>query len=156
MKAIILFLFLMINSISFAQFGVIQSPIFDFANPENQEIILDTSVTNYLEEFNDAEDAIIYIYRLGGVLGAAAKWTIVVDKKKAAKLGMNDYTLVHVNTAVINHSVMYSNIQLNFANFKPNRYYMIRFKGVDVKSYYLDKPSFDEIMACTKANSLLK
>ena len=154
MKNFIFLAFLVITSGSFAQ--MIKIDTVSFIKPGTEEVVLDTSITNHLEAFNDKDDAIIYIYRLSSMVGAAVKWQIQVDNNPVAKLGQKEYVIAHINTTEKSHYVTYPDMRYNYVNFKPNRYYMIMLKGFSLKTGYFDEQAFKELKPCKKSKPLTK
>lgn len=146
MKNAIFITFIMFTSINFAQ--VIKIDSISFIKPGVEEVMLDTSITNNLEAFKDQDDAIIYIYRLSSMVGAAVKWQIQVDSNDVVKLGQKEYIVSHISTTVKSHYVTYPDMRYNYINFKPNRYYFIMLKGFDLRTGYLDTKAFKEIKTC--------
>jgi hypothetical protein len=136
------------TSNSFAQH--IKVDTVNFVKPGVEEIILDTSITNSLESFNDKDDAIIYFYRLSAMAGAAVKWEVKVGDNEVAKLAQKEYLVEHINTTEKSHWVTYPNMKVNYVNFKPNRYYMIRLKGFSMDTGYLDPITYSEIKTCKR------
>lgn len=157
-KFTILIVFSMTASGSFAQLinPNIKIDTISIVKPEAQEVILDASITKDLEAFKDKDDAIIYIYRLSSMVGAAAKWEIRVDEKILAKLGQKEYAVAHINTSEKNHWISYPDIMYNYVNFKPNMYYFSRHKGFDLQTGYLDNKEYDEIKSCKIFKSVMK
>ena len=154
MKKLIFFPFLLIVSTGFAQPFNVKIDETSIVKPEVPEVILDPSVSNKLDAFKDNDDAILYIYRVKSMVGAMVKWKIDVDSITIAKLGSKEYVVVHINTTVKNHIIAYPNLQYNYINFKPNKYYIARFKGFTLNTGYLDKEAYDEINKCDRTKAL--
>jgi hypothetical protein len=146
MKKVIFISLMMITSVSFAQLIKIDS--ISFIKSGVEEPILDTSITNNLEAFKDKDDAIIYLYRLSSMAGAAVKWQVQVDNNDVVKLGQKEYIVTHINTTEKSHYVTYPDMKYNYVNFKPNRYYYIMLKGFDLRTGYLDAKAFKDIKTC--------
>lgn len=115
--------------------------------PESENEIIDTSGFCTLEKFNSPDDAIVYIYRMKSMVGAAVAWLIEVDNKTVAHLKTKEYIVVHINTTQKIHYFRYPNLSYNYTNFKPNTYYYVRFKGFDINTGYLNSIELKEISA---------
>jgi len=148
MKNVFLFLFLMAASSGFAQ--MINIDTVSFIKPGTEEPVLDASVTSQLEAFTDQDDAVIYIYRLKSMAGAAVKWLIEVDDKEIARLKQKDYVVVHIDTKAKSHHVRFADFRYNFVNFKPNHYYAVVLKGFSHGTGYLNAEAFEDIKTCEK------
>jgi hypothetical protein len=146
MKNTFLFLFLLITSATFAQ--KIKIDTVSFIKPGTEEVILDASITDQLEKFNDQDDAIIYIYRLKSMAGAAVKWMIKVDNVAIGNLKQMEYVVAHVDTKAKSHYIDFTNFQYNFINFKPNHYYTVMLKGFSHMTGYLSSAAIEEIKSC--------
>ncbi len=154
MKNVFFFLFMLIAPGSFAQ--VIKIDTVNFVKPGTEEVILDTTITNKLEAFIDKDDAVVYIYRLSSMVGATAKWLVMADNIKLAKLKQKEYAVAHLNTLEKSHYVGYPNMRYNYVGFKPNKYYMVMLKGFTMKTGYLDATAYDELKICKKSKPLTK
>jgi hypothetical protein len=154
MKSLIFFSFLMLSSGIFAQ--MIKVDTTSFIRPGVPEVILDTAMTNKLEQFTDKDDAVIYLYRLKSMVGAAVKWDLNVDNKYVTKLGQNQFVVAHINTTEKSHYITTSNLKINYVNFKPNRYYMLRQRGFSYIADYLDAQAIGEIKECKRIDALKK
>ena len=152
MKKLFFFAFIMIATGSYAQMIKIDS--ISIIKPGTQEVILESSVTDNLEPFKDKDDAIIYFYRLGSMVGAAVKWVIMADNKEIAKMGQKEFVVAHLNGTEKSHYVTYPDMRYNYTNIKSNKYYYVRLKGFDMKTGYLDKEVYDEIKLCKTAASV--
>jgi hypothetical protein len=152
MKNTFLFLFLLITSATFAQ--KIKIDTVSIIKPGTEEVILDASVTDQLEKFNDQDDAIIYIYRLKSMAGAAVKWLIKVDNAEIGNLKQLEYVVAHVDTKANSHYIDFTNFKYNFVNFKPNHYYMVMLKGFSHMTGYLNSEAIEEIKSCQKTPPL--
>jgi hypothetical protein len=148
MKNLLLISFFLITSASFAQ--VIRIDSISIIKPGVEEVKLDSSITNSLEAFNDKDDAIIYLYRLSSMVGAAVKWQVQIDNKDTYKLSQKEFVIIHINTIQKSHYVVYPDMGYNYINFKPNRYYFIMLKGFDLRTGYFDSKVFKEIKTCKK------
>jgi len=151
MKNLIFFAFMMVTSSIFGQH--IKIDTINFVKPGVEEVLLDTFITNHLEAFKDKDDAIIYLYRLSSMVGAAVKWQVQVGNNDVAKLGQKQYIVAHINATEKSHWVTYPDMKINYVNFKPNRYYMIRLKGFAMNTGYLNTKEFNEIRLCKKYQS---
>src|SRR4030042_297467 len=138
MKHIFFFTFILISVSSLAQNRLIEIDSISIIKPGTEEVSLDTSVTNHLKPFTSQDDAIIYIYRLSAMAGAAVKWIVQVDNIITLKFGQKEYAIVHVSTKEKSHYVAYPDMRYNYTNFKPNRYYFIRLKGFALNTGYFD------------------
>ncbi len=148
MKNKILFSFAMLlfASCSFAQH--IKVDTINFVKPGTEEVILDASITENLVPFNDADDAVIYFYRLKSMVGAAVKWEVQVGDHDPAKLSQMEYIIEHVNTKEKSYWVKYPDMIINYVGFKPNKYYMIRLKGFTMATGYFTLENYAEIKEC--------
>jgi len=146
MKNTFLFLFLLITSATFAQ--KIKIDTVSIIKPGTEEVILDASLTNELEKFNNQDDAIIYIYRLKSMAGAAVKWLIKVDNAAIGNLKQLEYVVAHVDTKAKSHYLDFTNFQYNFINFQPNHYYTVMLKGFSHMTGYLTAEAVEEIKSC--------
>jgi hypothetical protein len=154
MKKLFLFAFIMISWGSFAQ--VIKIDTINFVKPEAIEPVLDASITGNLEQFKDKDDAIIYLYRLSSMAGAAVKWKVQVDNNNAIKLGQKEFITAHINATEKSHWISYPDFKYNYVNFKPNKYYFIMLKGFQLKTGYLDKEAYIQIKTCKIPKELTK
>ena len=154
MKKLIFFAFIMISCGSFAQ--VIKIDTINFVKPEAAEPVLDASITSNLEQFKDKDDAIIYLYRLSSMAGAAVKWQVQVDDNDVIKLGQKEYIAAHINATEKSHWISHSNWKYNYVNFKPNKYYFMMLKGFQLKTGYLDKEAFIQVKTCKLPKALAK
>jgi hypothetical protein len=154
MKNVLFLSFMLIASGTFAQTIKIDS--INFVKPGTEEPKLDTSITNNLEAFNDKDDAIVYIYRLSSMVGAAAKWLVLADNKDLAKLKQKEFAVAHINGTEKSHYIGYPGMIYNYVGFKPNKYYMVMLKGFSMKTGYLDATSYDELKTCKKSPPLKK
>ena len=146
MKNTFLFLFLLITSATFAQ--KIKIDTVSIIKPGTEAVILDASVTDQLEKFTDQDDAIIYIYRLKSMAGAAVKWLIKVDNVAIGNLKQLEYVVAHLDTKAKSHYIDFANFQYNFVDFKPNQYYMVMLKGFSHMTGYLNSEAIEEIKSC--------
>jgi hypothetical protein len=146
MKNTFLFLFLLITSATFAQ--KIKIDTVSIVKPGTEEVILDATVTDQLEKFNNQDDAIIYIYRLKSMAGSAVKWLIKVDDIALGNLKQLEYVVAHVDTKAKSHYLDFTNFQYNFVNFKPNHYYTVMLKGFSHMTGYLTSEAIEEIKSC--------
>jgi hypothetical protein len=152
MKNIFIFAFMVISSLSLAQNRLVEIDSIGIIKPGTAEVMLDTSITNNLEAFTNKDDAIIYIYRMSSMAGAAVKWKVIVDTTLNLTIGQKQYAVAHVNSAEKSHYVAYPQMKYNYVDFKPNHYYFIRLKGFTLDTGYLDPKTFEEIKACKKVN----
>lgn len=111
MKNTFLFLFLMLTSATFAQ--KIKIDTVSIIKPGTEAVVLDASITNQLEKFNDQDDAVIYIYRLKSMAGAAVKWLIKVDETAIGNLKQMEYVVAHVDTKAKSHFIDFTNFQFS-------------------------------------------
>lgn len=100
-----------------------------------------------LEEFSNEDDAVIYVYRMKAMAGAAVKWKIVVSDRAETKLKNGEYFTVHIDTKQKFHYLEFPYIKFNYMNFEPNKYYAIGMKGFSVvaSTGYLHKEDWNEI-----------
>jgi hypothetical protein len=153
----VMFLALMIVSCAVvAQPVKINVDTSSFIKPGVKEVILDTMVTNNLEPFRDNEDAVIYIYRMKSMAGAAVKWQVKLDTSYSAKLSQMEYIVAHINTSEKGHSFSDGNMTFNYINFKPHTYYKIRLRGFSYVADYLDAMAYKEIKECREGKLLRK
>ena len=152
MKPIFIFAFMLISSLSFAQKRLVEIDSIGIIKPGTAEVMLDTSITNNLEAFTNKDDAIIYIYRMSSMTGAAVKWKVLVDSTFNLTIGQKRYAVAHVNSTEKSHYVAYPQMKYNYVNFKPNHYYFIRLKGFSLDTGYFDPKTFEEIKSCKKVN----
>jgi hypothetical protein len=150
MKNIPIFAFMMISSLTFAQKRLVEIDSIGIIKPSTAEVTLDSSIINNLEVFRDKDDAIIYIYRLSSMAGAAVKWKVLVDTTFNLTIGQKQYAVAHVNATEKSHYVAYPQMKYNYVNFKPNHYYFIRLKGFSLDTGYFDPKTFEEIKSCKK------
>lgn len=164
MKKLISPFLILITSVSFAQINPaivpqtlnIEIDTTSFVKPDATEPVLDVSVTNGLEPFKDQNDAVIYIYRMKSLVGKAVKWQIEVDSITVGKIAIKEYIVVHINTAQKSHIITYPNLKYNYVNFKPNKYYFVRFRGFTLNTGYLDANSLDDLKSCKISKPLKK
>lgn len=152
MKNLFLFLFLFLASATFAQ--KIKIDTVSIIKPGTEAVILDASLTSELEKFNDQDDAVIYIYRMKSMAGAAVKWLIKVDDVAIGNLKQLEYVVAHVDTKAKSHYIDFTNFKYNFVNFKPNQYYMVMLKGFSHMTGYLTPEAIEEIKSCQKTAPL--
>ena len=150
MKNIFIFAFILISSLGFAQKRIVEVDSISIIKPGTAEVMLDTSITSNLEAFRDKDDAIIYIYRLSSMAGAAVKWKVLVDTTFNLIIGQKQYAVAHVNAREKSHYVAYPQMKYNYVNFKPSHYYFIRLKGFSLDTGYFDPKTFEEIKSCKK------
>jgi hypothetical protein len=153
MKSVLFFSFLMFTSVIFAQKIKIDST--SFIKPGVPEVILDSAITKNLEPFRDKDDAIIYLYRLKSIVGSIGKFPLSVDKF-VTKIGQNEYVVAHINTIVKGHHIITSYLNVNYVNFQPHKYYMLRQRGVSYIADYLDVQAINELKSCKRIDALKK
>jgi hypothetical protein len=156
MKKIMFLTLMIVSSVALAQPVKINVDTSSFIRPGVKEVILDTTVTNKLESFRDKDDAIIYIYRLKSMVGAAVKWQVALDTSYSARLSQNEYIVAHINTSEKGHYFSDGNMTFNYINFKPHTYYKIRLRGFSYVADYLDPLAAKEVMECKKGKLLTK
>ncbi|MBN2523164.1 MAG: hypothetical protein JXB24_07800 [Bacteroidales bacterium] len=151
MKNLILLSFLMITTCGFAQIDTTS-----IIKPDAKYEIIDTSVFTNLEKFNDENDAVVYVYRLSSMVGAAAKWGVMVDNVLIANLKQKEYVVVHLNTTVKSHYFSFPDMIFNYTNFMPNRYYFIKLKGFTMYTGYFDENALSDLETCKLTKPLTK
>ena len=152
MKKFLFFFLLLAASTTYGQ--MVNIDTVSFVKPGTAEILPDTSMTNNLEAFSNPDDAIIYIYRLSAMAGAAGKWLIQVEDKDVAKLKQKEFYVAHIDTKAKSHHITYPGMRYNYVGFKPNHYYMVMLKGFSMKTGYLDANSYKELKTCVKTAPL--
>lgn len=152
MKNLILFAAFLITSSAYSQLIKIDS--ISFVKPEDKIETIDISIYPVLEEFNNEFDAVVYIYRLKSMVGAAVKWQIHVDDGPVAKLKQKEFFTVHIDTREPIHAFYFPDMLYNYTNFKPNTYYYVMLKGFDMKTGYLSEKTLKELELCNFTASL--
>jgi hypothetical protein len=156
MKKLVFLILVFASSNAFTQ-AVFESVPFVKAEFENQ--VIDTSIFRDLDKFNDENDAIVYIYRLKSMVGAAVKWQIIINTTHEAFLKQKEYFLVHLDTRQ-KEQVFYFPGTLNmiykYINFKPNTYYYVMLKGFDRETGYLNEKTLKELNTCKISKSVQK
>jgi hypothetical protein len=148
MKKVLFSILILVSYSAVAQPIKINVDTSSFIKSGVKEVILDTTITSKLEPFKDIDDAIIYIYRLKSMAGAAVKWQVKLDTSYSARLGQMEYIIAHINTSEKSHKFSDGNMTFNYINFKPHTYYKIRLRGFSYVADYLDEQSVNEVMEC--------
>ena len=152
MKKLITILFILFVTASFAQ--VIKIDSISIVKPDAKHEILEQSLIENLEVFNDAHDAVVYIYRLKSMVGAAVKWKISVNDGAQVKLKQKEYFVVHLDTRIKGHFFYFPDMRYNYTNFKPNTYYYIMLKGFKMETGYMDAKRIDQLNTCRLSKSI--
>ncbi len=137
---------LLITSAGFAQ--MIKIDTVSFIKPGTESVVLDKSVTDNLEPFKDADDAVIYIYRLKAMAGAAVKWVVQIGEQEPVKMSQNEYIIEHINTKEKSFWIRAADMSVNYIGFEPNKYYFMRLKGFAKATGYLTPDNYVEIKDC--------
>lgn len=130
----------------FAQMIKIDS--ISITKPGAQEEITDPSMFKDLEPFRDKDDAIVYIYRLSSMVGAAAKWEVSVDTLFTAKLKQKEYVVIHMDGTAKSHYFYFPDMRYNYTNIKPNKYYYVMLKGFSMKTGYMNETVLSDLKSC--------
>lgn len=77
---------------------------------------------------NDHNDAIVYIYRLPNIVGAAVKWPVKLDGKEVAALKQNAYVVLYTAPGV--HRITVGANEIRTFTAAPNGVYFFRTKGI--------------------------
>lgn len=104
-----------------------------------------------LEEFTGPDDAVVYIYRLPAVLGAAVKWQVQWNHVLKGKLRQNDCVLVHVDTKIPVQVFTLSGYEAKyeFGNILPEHHYFIEVKGMYMTFGPMNNVALERINSCT-------
>jgi hypothetical protein len=156
MKKVLFMLLMFVSLAAAAQPVRIKIDTVTFIRAGVEQPVLDNSLTSKLEQFKDETDAVLYIYRLKAMAGAAVKWMVVVDSKYSVKLAQNEYVAVHLNTTEKSHVISEGNMTFNYTDFKPHTYYKIRLRGFSYVADYVTLESAAEIFDCKKGNLVEK
>lgn len=146
---VISFLLFAVNINAQTMFFSVKIDSVNFVKPGTQEPILDTSIIRKLDTFVNKDDAIIYMYRMSSLVGCALKFPVNVENKNA-KLGQKQYIVLHINTTKKNHWIKQKSWNINYLNFKPNKYYFYRLAGSVYKTGYLDDMTYNEFKTFKK------
>lgn len=152
MKKIMCLVLLLVAANAYSQLIKIDS--ISIVKSEDKIETIDISKYPVLEEFNNEFDAVVYIYRLKSMVGAAVKWQIHVDDGPVAKLKQKEFFTVHIDTREPIHAFYFPDMLYNYTNFKPNTYYYVMLKGFDMKTGYLSEKTLKELESCNFTASL--
>lgn len=152
MKKYITILFILLASISYAQ--LIQVDSISIVKADAKQEILDPSLIEGLEAFNDKHDAVVYLYRLKSMVGAAVKWKIKVNEGVQVKLKQKEYYVIHLDSRIEGHLFYFPDMRYNYTNFKPNTYYFVMLKGFNMETGYLNADRIDQLNTCSFTKSL--
>ena len=114
-----------------------------------------SNVAFHEEDFRDANDVIIYVYRMKSLVGAVVPWNLRLDGKIVAVLRQNSYAVLHttpgvhtiligdqtstnlifgpIPSAVLDTMVLNADITHGTFNTRPNEKYYFRSQGFSVK-----------------------
>lgn len=145
-KILLSFAMCVIATGCFAQ--MIKIDTVSFVKPGTQEVVLDNAITGNLEAFKDSDDAVIYIYRLKAMAGAAVKWIVQIGENEPAKISQNEYIIEHVNTKEKSYWMRFADMSVNYIGFEPNKYYIVRLKGFGKSTGFLTPENYAEIKEC--------
>jgi hypothetical protein len=145
MKNFFFFSFLLISTACFAQ--TIRIDSISIIKADAKEVV-DTSIFKNLEAFSGPDDAIVYIYRLSAMAGAAGKWQVQVDDQHAVNMKQKEYFVVHLSTLNKGHYFQFPSMVYIYTHFKPHHYYFVMLKGFDMKTGYLDAKRLAELNTC--------
>ncbi len=154
MKTTALIALLLIATATQAQRVV--SDTLNFVKASAEREVIDPTIFKKLEKFNDSYESIVYVYRLSSYVGAAGIWKVKVDNKLYAQLLQLEVVAIHISTAVKTHHFQLGENYMYFTGFKPNRYYYVQLKGVDIKTGYLNAETLNQIKTCEKAQPIPK
>lgn len=154
-QAILFSIFIFTGPLCLGQNAPADTDVKPFVRPEVAEPILDALTINSLKPFNDDEDAIIYIYRLSSMVGAAVKWKIQIDEIVLDDFRQKEFAVVHIN-GTKDHRIVYPSVNSTFVDFKPHKYYTLKLKGFGSFTGYLDAAGWNEIKKCKRERAVTK
>lgn len=128
--------------------GVWQSSIPESQQPSDS---LAPDATKSLEKFMGPDDAIVYIYRLPAVLGAAVKWQVQWNNVLKGKLKQNNCVIVHTDTKIPVQIFTLSGYEVKYAfgNILPEHHYFIEVKGMYMTFGPMNNNALEKIKSCT-------